>query len=383
MRSRMRPEHYLSEGVFAREQELLFRRLWVFFGFKTQLARHNDYLARSIAGVPVVVQNFSGELKAFENVCLHRQAQIQTGMSGRRPLVCRYHGWGYDAAGRPENIPFHDDIYRFGAEERAALCLRQFALKAVGNAVFVNLAADPLPMAHQFSAPFMDSLRSCSESWDSEIIFGRMPGRYNWKLAFENLRDGNHPRFVHPATLAKHVTFQAPVDEAALAATEAMASGAATQRERREQLRGFSFGVPDAPLGARPAYDWHASVERWPEGKDYYYNWLAYPNLHIASPDGGYSFTIEQHVPVAPGQSELLVWWVLAKKTDRYPASAAVLHSMMLGGRPVLEEDIRVMELVQSGLHANAPVGSQGAYEYLNRSVEQWYTDLMDGRFEF
>ena len=60
----------------------------------------------------------------------------------------------------------------------------------------------------------------------------------------------------------------------------------------------------------------------------------------------------------------------------------AVLLASFQGGFKVLEEDIRVMEMVQTSLHPGAPLPRQGDYEYLNKIVEKWYADLMDGNFE-
>src|SRR5690349_7898371 len=138
LRSGLTAADYLSPAVFAAEQERLYRELWVFAGFAQLLARPNAFLTRQIGGVPVVVQNLGGRLRAFENLCAHRQMALQWEPYGERPLVCRYHGWAYDADGRARGIP-NNALYAFGAEERGRLRLREFALRQVGNLLFVNL----------------------------------------------------------------------------------------------------------------------------------------------------------------------------------------------------------------------------------------------------
>lgn len=65
-----------------------------------------------------MIQNFHGQIRAFENVCLHRSALIQTDAIGCRPLVCPYHAWSYDEQGRVKNIPDCDAIYRLDTSER-------------------------------------------------------------------------------------------------------------------------------------------------------------------------------------------------------------------------------------------------------------------------
>ena len=383
MLSKMRPEHYLSEEIFYREQEHIFKRLWLFYGLKSMLTEHNAFMTRIMSGIPVVVQNFNGQLRAFENTCLHRQNALQWEESGKRPLVCRYHGWGYDAQGRAENIPFCEDIYRFDKAERDSLCLRRFALEVVGGLVFINLSPAPLPLTDQFSPEFIDSLCSSSTAYDSEVLVAKVHTKFNWKLAYENLRDANHPRFVHAQTLYKYVNFQASIDEACHQSAErARTSAISDDRETQmAMLRTFSFGGPDMALNKLLPLEWHNAVERM-GNLDYYYNWLAYPNLHIASGSGGYSFTLEQHNPVAPGITELVVYWLTAKKKRPYAATPAVLLASFQGGFQVLNEDIKVMEMVQSNLHSESPLPHQGDYEAANKLVEKWYTDLMDGQFE-
>ena len=377
MRSRMPPSAYLSPEWFGRERDLLFRRLWLFAGLKTMLAGHNAFITRDICGVPVVLQNFNGELRAFENICLHRSAKLQTAPAGRRPLLCRYHGWGYDQSGAPSNIPLEARLYRFGEAERLCMRLRRFPLRVVGNLVFININQDPLPFEEQFDAAFIASLESSSSAYDSEVITTTWQTRFNWKLAYENLRDANHPRFVHSQSLAKSVDFVARVDDALAAEADADLDAEQSRAARRALLRRFSWGGPDAKLDKIIPYTWRDNVERW-GNEDSYFNWLVYPNLHIASGDGGYSFTIEHHVPAGPDRTDLEIYWMTGRKRHPYAYSSTALLSLMHGSKRVVGEDVDVMEQVQAGLHAGAPNATQGVYEASNRLIERWYMDLME-----
>lgn len=381
MRSLLAPRHYLSEEAFRAERDLLFGRLWQFLTLKALVGRNNAFVTRTLSGIPIVVQNFRGEIRAFENVCLHRHALLQWEPEGERPLVCRYHAWGYNVRGEPENIPGLEDIYRLSEEERRGLRLHEFPLEIIGNLVFVHLGADPLPITDQFSPEFIESLRASSTQYDDEVMLTTFHGRFNWKLAYENLRDSNHPRFVHAQTLAKAVTFRPSIDEALVADAKALRSSGPLSRERgMELLRRFSWAAADAPLDGFPHLEWHDHIDRW-GSDDVYYNWLAFPNLHIASATGGCSFIVEHHVPVAPGKTDLIVHWVTARKKARYAWSPAVLYSHMVGARSVLAEDVGIMERVQAGLRESTPPAVMGDYEGVNLLVEKWHTDLMEKRF--
>src|SRR5574343_1020598 len=137
MRSRMSPHYYLSPEIFEREQRKIFRKVWLFAGLRTMLTKHNAFVTRKIAGIPVVIQNFHGVLRAFENVCLHRSALIQAEPAGCRPLVCPYLAWRYNASGEVDHIPDGDALYQFDPAEKQGLKLREFALHAIGNVLFV------------------------------------------------------------------------------------------------------------------------------------------------------------------------------------------------------------------------------------------------------
>ena len=381
MRSRMEPSWYTDERWFRLEEARLFGRLWQFFTLKMLVAAPDAFVVRTLGGRSIVLQNMAGTLRAFDNVCLHRQAPLQDQPEGVRPLVCPYHAWRYDAEGRP-SIPQHDELYRFDAAERAALRLRSYPVEVVGNLVFISLAERPLPIEEQLAPAFLDALRACSSRFDDEVMVTTLRGRFNWKLAYENLRDVNHPRFIHARSLARAFTFAPDVDEGRVRHARALhASDAPLGRDAAlAELRDFSWGGLDAPATTEPL-PWHARVERLGDA-DGYLNWLVFPNLHVASPSGGRSFTIEHHVPVAPDRTDVIVHWVTATKRAPYDESTAVLYAHMVAGEPVLTEDLEVLAGVQASLARGAPRAHLGDYEHMNLRVERWYAAVMDGALE-
>lgn len=387
MQTRMPPQAYIDQQWFERERELLFKPLWQFIALKTMLDKPNAFVTRTLFGMPVVVQNMKGQLRAFENVCPHRQNPIQLQPHGVRPLLCGYHGWSFGQDGAPVNIPFDDALYRFSPQEKACLHLRRFALACVGNLVFVNLSDDPLPLEAQFGPDMLASLAAVSDAFDGETILTTYDGGFNWKLAYENLRDAHHPRYLHGRTLYQETRFQAEVDVAGLAALRRLQAcgGIPDREEALRLLRGFSSGGRDAPMEQAPNDAWHELVERYRDldgqHHDCYYNWLAFPNLHIASANGGHSFIIEHHIPVGPDRTEMIVHYVTAKKRRPYAQSAAVLHASMVAADAVLREDIDVMENIQRTLHPDARPARLGDYESANAIIQHWTMDLMEGRF--
>ena len=116
MLSRLSPAHYLDAEVFARERTRIFRKLWLFASFRTALAEPNAFATRELGGLPVLLQNCEGEIRAFENLCPHRQMPLQKEAYGQARMVCPYHGWVFDADGKVKTIPHESRLYHYPAE---------------------------------------------------------------------------------------------------------------------------------------------------------------------------------------------------------------------------------------------------------------------------
>jgi phenylpropionate dioxygenase-like ring-hydroxylating dioxygenase large terminal subunit len=374
-------EAYVCESWFEKEQQLLFKPLWQFVAPRMLLSIDNAFVRRQIAGIDVVVQNFDGELKAFENVCSHRLNPLQSAEHGVRPLVCSYHAWRYGSNGDVVNIPFHDECYRLRPDEIQAARLRQFEVFEFGQLVFVNVSESPIEFHTQFDTDSLNSLREASLLFDSEVLITRFQASFNWKLAYENLRDSLHPRFVHSSSLYRQVKFESRINAAEVAESNRyQIEGSNSIDEHLQRLRQFSGGGLNEPLVNFPRYAWHEYVERY-GSFDWYLNWLVYPNLHIASGSAGYSFIIEHHQPVAAGLTDLTVYYVTGKKKRRYPTSKAVLLAHLEGAEKVLREDIDVMERVQKSLKLGGKTPVLGEFEHQSAVVERWYKDIMDGQY--
>jgi phenylpropionate dioxygenase-like ring-hydroxylating dioxygenase large terminal subunit len=375
---------YIDDDWFEKEQSLLFRRLWQFVTFKNFLDKPGAFVTKILFGVPVVLQNFGGEIKAFENICLHRQAPIQTKAYGRRPLTCHYHGWNYGADGRVTSIPFEKEYYLFPDDLKEKLCLRQFAVEVIGSLIFISLSPNPLPIKRQFSEEFLDSLEAVSLCFDCEMITTTYRRKFNWKLIFENLRDGVHPSFLHRDTLYQDVKFKpkAPPPGVVQSYLDERRNPR-NDRDVFEEVRAyFSKGGPDTSFNKLTSYPWHDKVQRF-GNENVYYNWLAFPNLHIASGSGGYSFIIEHYIPRAAGITDVDIYYLTAMRTEPYSQSKAVLYEHLAGADRVLNEDFQMLELTQSTLHKDGPFPRWGAFELRNHRISTWIREVINGHITF
>lgn len=357
---------YIDPAVFAREQTHIFRKLWIFAGLRTLLAEPDSFVTRNIGGVPIVVQNFDGTLKAFRNQCSHRQAPLQLEDYGQRKLTCRYHGWTFDAAGQVRSMPAEHRLYHYTEAERAQLCLGEFAVECIGNLVFVNLDAQPLPIEEQFSDELRQQLTQISGHFGSQAIHTAIPSAYNWKLNFENVLDYNHVPFVHPQTFRP--LMQKGAEHEPRVPADAPRVEAATLRE-------LSF-AGKTPLKVQP-WPWHALVDRFGM-EDAYYNFFLYPNVNFISV-GGYVFLIQQFDPIAPDRTDVRFTLATARPTQRIPALPAILWGHLKGEKRVLDEDKVILEALQRNLHTGGPVARHGAYEAQLHRVALVYRQWMEG----
>ena len=98
-------ENYASQARFDAERRLM-RRLPIPFCPVAALPEPGSYVARSSAGVPiVVVRDLQGTIRAFRNACRHRGMQLADGTGCTKIFRCNYHGWAYRLDGQLEYVP--------------------------------------------------------------------------------------------------------------------------------------------------------------------------------------------------------------------------------------------------------------------------------------
>src|ERR1700722_9704039 len=122
------PEWYWKQEWLEREREEVFAANWYFAGFTQDLAKPNDYISLTVAGVPVAVRNMKDRLVAFRNICSHRHSTIHPRGCGSAMFRCPYHGWTYDDAGVPIGIPDNAKSFGFDAKARRELALDPVAV---------------------------------------------------------------------------------------------------------------------------------------------------------------------------------------------------------------------------------------------------------------
>ncbi|MEM7142347.1 MAG: aromatic ring-hydroxylating dioxygenase subunit alpha [Actinomycetota bacterium] len=146
----------------------------------------------------LIVRGDDGELRAFQNVCLHRGMQLcDEHQEGLGELRCPFHRWSWDLQGRLREVPSRKG---FGALRNDDYPLIAAAVDSWGPMVFVNPDADCEPLA-----AFLEPVPS--ESAWAEIDHFRckallsIPLGANWKTIIDGFSETYHVQGIHPEML--------------------------------------------------------------------------------------------------------------------------------------------------------------------------------------
>lgn len=190
---------YRDPAVFAAEQRDLFAPSWQFVGFADELSAPGSWLVREIAGEPVLIQDFDGDIRALRNVCTHRFARLRAGEQGvaSGPLRCPYHGWTFDRDGVPVGIPGNAECFGLDKAEKHGLALRSYELDRIGRFLFVRVVPGG-PALADWLGPHVALLQALSDGMQAPFAQAAQPWQANWKVGVENVLEVYHVDAVHP-----------------------------------------------------------------------------------------------------------------------------------------------------------------------------------------
>jgi glycine betaine catabolism A len=191
-------KYYTDADYFAREMDVLYRRMWICAGRSQEIAAPGQFVTRDVVGESVIItRSPAGKAHAFHNVCRHRGTRLCTEASGAfgGSIQCPYHAWTYNLEGRLIGAPHMDEVPHFRKDE--------YPLHAVQAAewdghVFINLSPDAPPLSSQ-----LGELQTKFRPWHmQDLRLGRRivyDVRANWKLIIQNYNECLHCPNLHPA----------------------------------------------------------------------------------------------------------------------------------------------------------------------------------------
>lgn len=170
-------------------------------GYVSELATPGSYCTKTVMGRSILLtRTAEGLVKAFDNICLHRQSQVVTGCGTAKRFTCPYHSWTYDNTGRLVGLPGREG---FPDVEVKSTGLTE--LPATEFAGFLWVALDP--GAHlDVAAHLGEQLAGELDSWGigrwSPLGEKVLDSPINWKLAVDTFAENYHFATVHRQTFA-------------------------------------------------------------------------------------------------------------------------------------------------------------------------------------
>lgn len=146
----------------------------------------------------LIVRGNDDELRAFQNVCLHRGSELcERHEQGLAELRCPFHRWSWNLEGQLREVPSRKG---FGALRNDALPLIAGSVGTWGPMVFVNPSADAEPL-DAFLAPVPAEVAWADlDDFRCKALLS-IPVKANWKTIIDGFSETYHVQGIHPEML--------------------------------------------------------------------------------------------------------------------------------------------------------------------------------------
>ena len=190
-------EAYTSPDVLAWERRHFFAGTWTCLGRLDALAADGArQRAVTVGDLSVLLSLGDGGVAAFANTCRHRGHELLAdgATSGRRAVVCPYHAWSYDLAGRLIAAPGFREVTSFDPEDHG---LVRLPVEEWHGWVFVNALGTAASFAEHAGAmadlvaPYAPERLVLGAAHDYVV-------QANWKVVTENYHECYHCPLIHP-----------------------------------------------------------------------------------------------------------------------------------------------------------------------------------------
>jgi phenylpropionate dioxygenase-like ring-hydroxylating dioxygenase large terminal subunit len=349
---------YTDEAFHQLELRRVFRRSWLFAGHIAEYPEAGSYRVLDIPLAPIVaVRGKDGQLRAFLNTCRHRGAPVVREECGTaKHLVCQFHAWSYDLAGKLVGVFDERD---FRGLEKEARALTPVRCESWGGFVFVNLDPDAPPLLEHL-APLVERYGDLIESPTLRPVLSRSWDlRCNWKVAIEAFMEIYHFKVVHKDSAGPFVDHRGGV---MLLHPHGHSSGFTPYRMEAVQAAGalemfFPSGAPTV-AGLSELY------------REANPSFTAFPNL--VTPTDITGFPILVWYPLGVGCTRMQMHWYGPDwgQGDRPSAWEIKLASW----DQLMAEDNRNLEPIQRSIDAAAHTGIP--LNYQERRLWQFHVDI-------
>lgn len=174
------------------QQRLFIENTWYAAAWESEVAEHDNCMARTICETPLVIYKTADQgYAALDDRCCHRAAPLSIGRVEGNDLRCMYHGLLYNPDGKVIQIPGQEHI-------PLSMQVRSYPLCLKGGMLWIWMG-DPA-LANE-DAIYDFAPLSQPERWRGFAKKAYLHYDANWLLIVDNLSDFSHVAFVHTTTL--------------------------------------------------------------------------------------------------------------------------------------------------------------------------------------
>jgi carnitine monooxygenase subunit len=196
---RVNATDYTAPERLARDKAMLFDSPQL-VGYASELPKPGSYCTKNVMGLSILLTRAAdGAVRAFDNVCLHRQSQIAAGCGTARRLTCPYHAWTYDLEGNLVGVPGKEG---FPETLSGSTKLTQLPARECAGFLWVAMDPDATLDIPGFLGPLADELDSWGIGRWSPLGEKVLESPINWKLAIDTFAENYHFATVHKTTFA-------------------------------------------------------------------------------------------------------------------------------------------------------------------------------------
>ncbi len=263
---RLPASSYTDPDRFAIEIDMIFKRLPLLLAPSAEIPTSGAFKTMEVAGVPLlVVRGSDGTARAFINSCSHRGTMVVTEERGTAArFTCPYHGWTFGQQGNLIAVTSSGD---FGEIDKSCYGLTELRTAERAGLIFGSVDPNSQVDIDQFLSGY-DRLLEYFNFKDWHFFAKRSFTGPNWKIAFDGNLDFYHIPTLHSKTLGGPGGFKGPLGNRALF---------------------HAWGPHQKILGTDRKWKEMASMPEaeWPESYVMTGVWTLFPNVSIASFDGG------------------------------------------------------------------------------------------------
>lgn len=322
-------DDYVNNDILEEEKKNIFYKDWIFVGHTSQVENIGDFFTFDLVGEPLIIsRDRNNELNAFFNICPHRGTRVEKGDSGNKKIfMCSYHGWTFHLDGKVNRTP-NFDKEQIGDRH----CLTHVKLEVFKSMIFVNLDENAPSLKDSYSEwvedlnkyDFLDSLKLVKS--EERVI------NANWKAIIDNYLECDHCQINHPGFASSLDLKNYNID---------------THENYSCQYSGLQKGDSDNE-----------------EQANFYWVW---PNTMVSIyPGETKNMTTSQILPLSPDKS-LAIYRYYFQTEDITDDQKELIEFV----DQVRDEDVVLVELLQSGLHSQA--FDSGIYSPTENAIKHFH----------